>query len=146
MLGCDAGEVMFTSSGSESDNHAVASAVQHAVDARGVPVPHVVTCAIEHPAILEYLIAEAAAGRLTFTAVGVDAAGVVDPAHVAAAVTPDTCLVSIMHANNEVGAVQPVAAVAAAARAANPHVLIHTDAAQSCGKIPVKVHASNPDH
>ena len=139
MLGCEPDEVMFTSCGSESDNHAIASAVEHAVVAHDIAVPHVVTCAVEHPAILEYLIAAEASGRLTYTAVGVDESGLVDPTEVAAAVTPDTCLVTVMHANNEVGAVQPVAEVAAAARAAKPNVLIHTDAAQSCGKVPVKV-------
>lgn len=139
MLGCRPGEVIFTSCGSESDNHAIASAVEHAVVAKNIATPHVVTCSVEHPAILEYLIAAQAAGRLTYTAVGVSEGGVVDPADVAAAVTPNTCLVTVMHANNEVGAVQPVAAIAAAARAANPDVVVHTDAAQSCGKIPVKV-------
>ena len=109
MLGCDPDEVMFTSCGSESDNHAIASAVEHAVVAKKIAVPHVVTCAVEHPAILEYLIAARSSGRLTYTAVGVDEAGIVDPAEVAAAVTEDTCLVTVMHANNEVGAVQPVA-------------------------------------
>ena len=65
--------------------------------------------------------------------------GVVSPSDVAALVRDDTCLVTVMHANNEVGAIQPVEAIAAAARAVNPNVIVHTDAAQSCGKVPVKV-------
>lgn len=139
MLGCDPSEIVFTSCGSESDNHAIASAVEHARRARDIPIPHVVTSAVEHPAILEYLIAARDRGELVFDAAPVDDAGVVSPSSVAALVRDDTCLVTVMHANNEVGAIQPVAAIAAAARAVNPNVIVHTDAAQSCGKVPVKV-------
>ena len=146
MLGCDADEVIFTSCGSEADNHAVASAVDHAVTTRGIAVPHVVTCEVEHPAILEYLAAMQASGRLTYTAVGVNGAGVVDPAAVASAVKKETCLVTVMHANNEVGAVQPVSEISKLVKSANPDVVVHTDAAQSCGKIPVKVRELGVDY
>jgi cysteine desulfurase len=88
---------------------------------------------------LEYLVSEEAKGTLAYDAVRVNAEGIVDPGDVAAAVREETCLVTVMHANNEVGAIQPVAACAAAARAKNPRVLVHADAAQSLGKIPVKV-------
>ena len=146
-VGCAPDEIVFTSCGSESDNHAIASAVEHfkrderngASGARGAEtsVPHVVASAVEHPAILEYLIAGAERGELTYTTVPVNGEGIVDPAAVAAAVTPNTCLVTLMHANNEVGAVQPVAAAARAARAKNARTLVHCDAAQSLGKIGV---------
>lgn len=72
-------------------------------------------------------------GLVEFTLVGVNAEGVLDPAHIKAAVTDATCLISIMHSNNEVGSVQPVAAIADFARQHN--LLSHTDAAQSIGKV-----------
>ena len=143
MLGCHPDEVVFTSCGSESDNHAIASAVDLFVEQKrgeiGSYVPHVVSTAVEHPAILEYLAAKAKANVLTYDLVPVDEEGLVDPKAVAAKVTSTTCLVTVMHANNETGAIQPVAECARLAREKNRDVLIHTDAAQSCGKIPVKV-------
>ena len=156
MLGCTPDEVVFTSCGSESDNHAVASAVDlfnrdnnQMVDDQNQKVddqnqnqrliPHVVSTAVEHPAILEYLRAKEAEKVLTYELVPVNDEGLVDPRDVAAAVTERTCLVSVMHANNETGAIQPVAKCAQLCKARNPKVLVHTDAAQSCGKIPVKV-------
>ena len=143
MLGCHPDEVVFTSCGSESDNHAIASAVDLFVEQKrgeiGSYVPHVVSTAVEHPAILEYLAAKAEANVLTYDLVPVDEEGLVDPKAVAAKVTSNTCLVTVMHANNETGAIQPVAECARLAREKNRDVLIHTDAAQSCGKIPVKV-------
>jgi cysteine desulfurase len=149
-VGCAPDEIVFTSCGSESDNHAIASAVEHfnereklrdASVAAGTArnVPHVVTSAVEHPAILEYLIAGEKRGELTYTAVPVDHEGIVDPAAIGDAVGANTCLLTLMHANNEVGAVQPVAAAARAARAKNARVLVHCDAAQSLGKIDVRV-------
>jgi cysteine desulfurase len=106
----------------------------------------VVASAVEHPAILEYLIAGERRGELTYTAVPVDGEGIVDPAAIGDAVTPNTCLVTLMHANNEVGAVQPVAAAARAARAKNASVLVHCDAAQSLGKIDVNVRDLEVDY
>ena len=160
---CEPSEVIFTSCGSESDNHAIASAVKHyrasgAVTTRSqrsvneppttiALKPHVVASAVEHPAVLEYLVAAEAAGELTHTLIGVDGEGRVDPADVEAAIRPETCLLTLMHANNEVGAVQPVAECARRARDANPRVLVHCDAAQSLGKIPVTLRElGEPDY
>ncbi|KAL6763193.1 pyridoxal phosphate-dependent transferase [Haematococcus lacustris] len=84
-------------------------------------------------------------GQASFTAVGVDAEGLVDPEAVLAAVTRDTVLVSIMHSNNEVGSLQPIAAISAGLRKAAPQVLLHTDAAQSLGKVAVDVEALGVD-
>ena len=153
-VGCAPDEIVFTSCGSESDNHAIASAVEHFQKGRVARpragteknVPHVVTSAVEHPAILEYLVAGAARGELMYTAVPVNGEGIVDPAAIGEAVTPHTCLVTLMHANNEVGAVQPVAEAARAARAKNPSVLVHCDAAQSLGKIGVNVRDLEVDY
>jgi cysteine desulfurase len=139
LLGCAPDEVVFTGGGSEADNLALIG-VALAHRARG---DHLVTTQIEHPAVLEtcrYL-----ERRLGFrvTYLPVDAQGQVDPAAVEAALTPRTLLVSVMHANNETGVLQPIAAIAAIAR--RHGVLVHTDAAQSVGKVPVNVDALGVD-
>ena len=139
LLGCDPDEVVFTGGGSEADNHALVG-VALAHRERG---NHLITTQIEHPAVLEtcrYL-----ERRLGFrvTYLSVDEQGQVEPAAVEAAITPRTLLVSVMHANNETGVLQPVAAVAAIAR--RHGVLVHTDAAQSVGKVPVDVAALGVD-
>ncbi len=132
LLGCDPGEVVFTSGGTEANNHAL-KGVFFANRDRG---DHVVTSAVEHPAIREPLrFLETLGAKVTV--VPVDRQGRVDPDDVRKALTPRTILVSIMHANNEVGTVQPIAEIAAMARAAG--VLVHTDAAQSVGKVPTRV-------
>jgi len=118
--------VVFTSGGTEANNHAI---VGLAGDGG-----HVVTTAVEHPAVLEVCRHLERCG-VTTTLVPVDRQGRIDPADVAAALTPDTRLVSVMLANNEVGTLQPVAEVAALARERG--VPCHTDAAQAVGKIPV---------
>ena len=138
LLGCDPDEVVFTSGGSESNNHAL-KGVYFANRDRG---DHIVTSAIEHPAILRPLqFLETLGAKVTV--LPVDRHGRVDPEAVRRALTPRTILVSIMHANNEVGTVQPIAAIAAIARAAG--VLMHTDAAQSVGKIPTRVNELGVD-
>jgi cysteine desulfurase len=132
LLGSAPDEVVFTSGGSEADNLAL-KGVFFALEGRG---DHIVTTAVEHPAILEPLrFLERFGARVTV--VPVDGAGTVDPEDVRRAITPRTILVSVMHANNEVGTIQPVAEVATIAHAHG--VLMHTDAAQSVGKIPVRV-------
>ncbi len=140
-------EILFTACGSEADNHAIVGALEleearrraAPPSAASSPPPHVVISAIEHPAVDKCVAALEATGRLTATRVAVDAEGLVDAADVAAAVTERTILVSVMHSNNEVGSVQPIARIAAAARAACPGVLVHTDAAQSVGKVALDV-------
>jgi cysteine desulfurase len=100
-------------------------------------LPHVVSSAVEHPAVLHHLALLQSQGLLSYTLVPVDPAGRVRVGDVAAAITEATVLLSLMHANNEVGAVQPVAEAAAAAAARG--VLVHCDAAQSLGKVEVDV-------
>lgn len=132
LLGCDPDEIVFTSGGTESNNHAL-KGVFFANRDRG---DHIVTSAVEHPAILRPLrFLETLGAKVTV--LPVDRQGRVDPEDVRRALTPRTLLVSIMHANNEVGTVQPIAEIAAIARKAG--VLVHTDAAQSVGKIPARV-------
>ncbi len=132
LLGCDPDEVIFTSGGTEANNHAL-KGVFFANRSRG---DHVVTSAVEHPAVLQPLrFLETLGAKVTV--VSVDRQGRVDPEDVRRALTPRTILVSVMHANNEVGTVQPIAEIAAIARSAG--ALVHTDAAQSVGKIPTRV-------
>ncbi len=130
-LGCRPGEVVFTSGGSEADN----LAIRGLVEARGGG--HVVTSAVEHPAVLEVVLALEMEGRIALSIVGVDGLGRVDPEEVGRALRADTVLVSLMLANNEVGTLQPVREVAELCRRRG--VALHTDAAQAVGKIPVDV-------
>ncbi len=132
LLGCQAQEVTFTSGGTESNNHALFG-IAAALKDRG---NHLITTRVEHPAILEPCLALLEQG-LDVTFLPVDAHGQVQVAEVAAAIRPDTILVSIMHANNEVGTIQPIADIAEITR--KHRVLLHTDAAQSVGKIPTRV-------
>jgi cysteine desulfurase len=138
LLGCRPEEITFTSGGTESNNQAVKS-IGGARFSRG---GHIITSVIEHPAILEVCRFMEAHG-FSVTYIPVDADGRVDPADVAAAITPRTIMITIMHANNEVGTVQPVAEIARSAR--SHEILIHTDAAQSIGKIPANVGLLNVD-
>jgi cysteine desulfurase len=132
LLGARPEEIVFTSGGSEANNTVILG-VARLLRSRG---RHVVTSAVEHPAVLEPCAALAAEG-FRVTRVPVDESGRVDPADVAAAFTPETILVTVMHANNEVGTIEPVAEIARLARERG--ILAHTDAAQSVGKIPVDV-------
>ncbi|MEN6439595.1 MAG: cysteine desulfurase family protein [Syntrophobacter sp.] len=132
MLGCRAEEIVFTSGGSESNNYAIKGAA-FAAASRG---DHIITSTIEHPAVLEVCRFLADKGfRITY--LPVDEHGIVDPEQVERAITPKTILVSIMHANNEVGTVEPIGEIAEIVH--HRGVLFHTDAAQSIGKIPVNV-------
>jgi cysteine desulfurase len=188
LINCWADELAFTSCGTEADNWAIWGTVMARRDAvQGLP--HVVTSAVEHPAVTKCLqqlqqlvswmdlwafcgrrsccfvpsagmqdactahadalcwpaLLSAASplllpqGLCEYTAVGVDAAGLVSPADVVAALTPNTVLVSVMHSNNEVGAIQPIGAITAAVKGVRPDVLVHTDAAQSMGRLDVDV-------
>lgn len=132
LLGCASDEVVFTSGGSEANNHAL-KGVAFALKDKG---NHIVTSAIEHPAVLKPCEHLAKLG-FEITLVPVDRFGRVDPDDVRRAITPRTILVSIMHANNEVGTVQPIEAISRITRERG--ILLHTDAAQSVGKIPTRV-------
>lgn len=138
LVGGDADEIVFTGSGTEADNLALCGLF----GGEGTISGHVVTSAIEHPAVLEPLKVLAARG-LRVTAVRPNADGVMDPAAVAAALEPDTKLVTVMTANNAVGTIQPVAALA---KLAHDHgALFHTDAVQAVGKFPLDVRAQDID-
>ena len=139
LAGADPAEIVFTSGGTEADNLAIRGAAE-ALEPTGRR--HLVTSGIEHEAVLKTVAALARRGWQA-TVLAVDASGIVAPGALREALSPSTALVSVMHANNEIGTVQPVAELAALAH--EHGALFHTDAVQSAGKIPVDVHALGVD-
>lgn len=133
-LGCAPREIIFTGSGTEADNLAVRGSLERYGREGG---RHIVVSAIEHDAVLETARRLEARGAAELTVVGCDSLCRVDPAEVAGAVRPDTVLVSVMLVNNEIGTVQDVTRIAALVRERNPRTLLHTDAAQAVGRLPV---------
>ena len=131
-LGCKAGEVIFTSGGTESNNQALKSIA----GSRYTQGTHIITSAVEHPAILEVCRFMEHHG-FSVSYLPVDADGRVSPDDVAAAITERTIMISIMHANNEVGTVQPIAEISRLTTGKS--ILLHTDAAQSVGKLATRV-------
>jgi cysteine desulfurase len=139
LLNGDPSEVVFTSGGTEADNFAIRGAAEAAeVSGRR----HLIASGIEHEAVLNTLRALARRGWRT-TLVPVDHTGIVSPARLRDVMTDDTAIVSVMHANNEIGTVQPVAELSAIAH--EHGALMHTDAVQSTGKIAVDVRALGVD-
>jgi cysteine desulfurase len=128
LLGCEPKEVVFTSGGTEADNLALL----------GVPEGHLIVSAIEHPAVLG-----AAKARGHFTVIPVDGRGVVDPGEVRSALQADTVAISVMHANNETGVIQPLAEIAEIARDAG--VLLHSDGVQGAGKLELNMRSLGVD-
>lgn len=137
LLGCDADEIVFTSGGTEANNLAIRGVTEARTDRR-----HVVTTAIEHPAT-EKPCAWLQQHGWRVTRIGVDSDGRARMEEMRAAMDADTALVTVMHSNNETGVLQPIAAIADAARARG--AVVHTDAAQSVGKVPVEVRESGVD-
>ena len=137
LLGCGTDSLIFTSGGTEANNHAIKGiAWADPSTSSGKRRNHIITSAIEHPAVTEVCRwLESQGFRLTF--VPVDEFGMVDPRQVQEVISPDTLLVSVMHANNEVGTIQPIAEIAEIAHRSG--ALMHSDCAQSVGKIPVNV-------
>ncbi len=137
-LGAEPGEIYFTGCGTESDNWALRG-VAYANRDKG---RHIITTGFEHHAVL-HTCAQLEKEGFEVTYLPVDADGLVSPEQLAAAIRPDTVLVSIMYANNEIGTVQPIADLAAVAK--EKGVLFHTDAVQAVGHVPIDVKAQNID-
>ncbi len=131
LLGAEPEEIVFTSGGTESNNMVIQGLARR-LASQG---RHIITSSVEHPAVLEpcYVLEK---DNFCVTILPVDGGGRVNPESVGHAITSETTLISIMHANNEVGTIQPMAEIAAVAR--EQGILLHTDAAQSVGKIPVR--------
>jgi cysteine desulfurase len=136
LMGADAREVFFTSGATEA-NHLAIAGVAAASDRR-----HVVTLVTEHKSVLEPIRRLAAEGW-SVTELPVASTGLIDPAEVAAAITSETALVSVMLAHNEIGVIQQVSAIARAAH--EQGALVHTDAVQALGKLPLDLHALGAD-
>jgi cysteine desulfurase len=132
LLGCLSEEIVFTSGGTESNNHAIKGAFYALHDSGN----HIITTQVEHPAVIQPCRFLEKLGA-SVTDVRVDNTGRVNPEDIRKVVTNKTILISVMHANNEVGTIQPIAEIAKIAR--QNDILFHTDAAQSVGKIATKV-------
>src|SRR6266704_1351848 len=147
LIGARPQEIVFTSGGTESDNHAIfgivsSSFTSFASSTSLTSPPHVITAAIEHEAVLNACQALEKGGvRVTY--LPVDREGQIDLDQLRRAIRPETVLISVMHANNELGAVQPLEAIGRIAAEAD--VYLHTDAVQSAGKIPIDVNALGVD-
>jgi cysteine desulfurase len=140
LVGAQPADIVFTAGGSEADNLAIrGTALAH----DGAAAAQVITQASEHPAVLETCRALQRLHGVQLRYLPVDRAGLVDPAALAEALTPETVLVSIMAANNEIGVLQPITELAGIAHARG--VLFHTDAAQAAGKIPIDAKAWGVD-
>src|SRR6516225_7008028 len=138
LINAGATEIVFTSGGTEADNLAIFGVTRAAAR----PRKHVITCAIEHPAVLSPAKQLGEEG-VEVTCLRVGSNGIVNPDDVRRALRPETVLVSIMHANNELGTLQPIAAIAKTTREAG--ILMHVDGVQALGKVPVDVGALDVD-
>lgn len=139
LLGCEAREITFTSGGSEADNQAIVSAARIGEKNKK---KHIVSTAFEHHAVLHTLNKLKQEG-FEITLLDVHENGLVTPEQVAAAIREDTCLVTIMYANNEIGTVQPIQEIGAVCRERG--VIFHTDAVQAAGHLPIHVKDQNID-
>ena len=139
VLNCEPREIIFTSGGSEADNQAIRSAAD--IGARAGK-RHIISTAFEHHAVLHTLSKLEKEG-FEVTLLDVHENGVVRPEELAAAIRPDTCLVTVMYANNEIGTIQPIAEIGRVCRERG--VLFHTDAVQAAGHLPIDVRAQNID-
>jgi cysteine desulfurase len=133
LIGAQPGEIIFTSGGTEGNNHAIIGTALSRIDVGR----HIVTSEVEHPAVLETLRYLQDRFSFKITRLPVDRFGMVNPSEVADAITSETTLITLMHANNEVGTINPIEEVGKIA--SEKCVALHTDAAQSCGKISVNV-------
>ena len=138
MLGCGVDEIIFTSGGSESNNYAI----RGAAFANRKKGNHVITSSVEHPAVTE-VCAYLENNGFKITYLPVDEYGMIDPQSVLDSINPQTILITIMHANNEVGTIQPINEIGKIAKERG--ILFHSDCAQSVGKIPVNVNEMNID-
>lgn len=138
-LGCEAGEIVFTSGGSEADNQAILSAARIG-ERQGKK--HIISTAFEHHAVLHTLEKLEKEG-FEVTLLDVHENGLITAEQVSDAIRPDTCLVTVMYANNEIGTIQPIAKIGAVCRA--KEVLFHTDAVQAVGHLHIDVKRQNID-
>lgn len=138
LIACEPSEIVFTSGGTESNNYAIKGIALANKHRRN----HIITSSVEHPAVFE-VCSYLAKNGFEVSTIPVDEYGIVDMEKLKAAVRPETILITVMHANNEVGSIQPVGEIAKIAK--EHQIALHTDAAQSLGKIPVNVNELGVD-
>ncbi|RLD91435.1 MAG: selenide, water dikinase SelD [Bacteroidetes bacterium] len=138
LIGCDPSEIIFTSGGTESNNYAI-KGIALANKNRG---NHIITSSVEHPAVFE-VCSYLEKNGFEISTIAVDEFGIIKMDELEAAIRPETILITVMHANNEVGSIQPIAEMAKLAKEHN--IYLHSDAAQSLGKIPVNVQEMGVD-
>lgn len=141
MLGCSSSEIVFTSGGSESNNYAIKGVVYHLIH-NNINIPfEIVTSQIEHPSVLEVFkyLEHFYKKEVKVIYLPVNEEGIIDIEEMKKKITPKCALISVMHANNETGSVQPIKEISDYAKSINPNVIIHTDSSQSVGKIKVDV-------
>ncbi|MGH9743448.1 MAG: cysteine desulfurase family protein [Candidatus Acidiferrum sp.] len=146
LIGAKPQEIIFTSGGTESDNHAIFGVAQPLLAVHSssseLSLPHIITSAVEHEAVLN-ACQELEKRGVSASYLSATRDGLVDPATVRAAIRPETVLITVMHANNEIGTVQPLEEIG---RIAKEHkIYFHTDAVQSAGKIPIDVNVLHVD-
>src|SRR5215471_787050 len=141
LLGARSQEIVFTSGGTEADNHAIFGIVRSAVGA----TKHIITTPIEHEAVLNacQFLEKDSRGAIEVTYLPVDSNGLADPDALRNAIRPITVLITVMHANNELGSVQPLEQIGKIAT--QNDIYFHTDAVQSAGKVAIDVHALGVD-
>jgi len=135
LIECSSSEIVFTSGGTESNNYVI-QGFAFANESRG---KHIITTAIEHPAVIEVVKYLEVRRGFRATYLSVDKYGTVNLQHLKESLTPETILVTIMHANNEVGTIQPLQEISSIIKSYNPNIAFHTDASQSVGKVPINV-------
>ena len=147
MLGCSSSELIFTSGGSESNNYSIKGVVYHHIHTHPKDPFEIMTSQIEHPSVLEVFkyIEDVYGSLVKVTYLPVNEEGIVDIEEFKQKMSPKCILISVMHANNETGSVQPIKEISTYAKSINPNVIIHSDASQSVGKIKVDVNELGVD-
>ena len=142
IVGAKEEEIIFTAGGTESDNIAIKGVAYQNKKKRNTKGPHIITCAIEHPAVIETCKHLEKQGYVV-KYLKVDKYGLINPKEIEKSINRDTCLITIMFANNEIGTIEPIEEIGKIAKKHN--ILFHTDAVQAVGKVPIDVNKLNID-
>ena len=141
MIGCSSSEIIFTSGGSESNNYSIKGVAYHYMHNHPNEQFEIVISIIEHPSVLEVFkyLEKIHKDTITVKYLPVNNEGIIDMNEAKKLITSKCIFISIMHANNETGSLQPISEISSYAKTINPNIIMHTDASQSVGKVPVNV-------